>query len=79
MTALEIQNIKLELVKSIINMDSEDTLKEVSQFVNRITQYPCMYTPEELQASAEELIKARQSADNTRFISQEDMRKRHAI
>lgn len=79
MTALEIQSIKLELVKSIINIDSEDTLKEVSQFINRIGQYPCMYSPEELQASADEVIKARQKGDKTRFITQEEMRKKHAI
>lgn len=80
MTALEIQNIKLELVQSIINIDNEDSLKRLSLFIKQLNdKYPCMYSVEEMQSSVEEAITAYKEGDKSKFISHEEVRKRHAI
>lgn len=77
MTTSEIQNIKLDLVKSIINIDNEDSLKEISGLVKRLlTEHPCMYTPEEIWSGADSVIKAHREGDRSQFVSFKDIKKK---
>ncbi|MDH6342244.1 hypothetical protein M2480_001562 [Parabacteroides sp. PFB2-12] len=82
MTLLELKAKKAELVQLILNdIDSEEVLNEVSQMVKKLTRpkYPCMYSVEEIQSSADEAMQAYNEGYDSHFTTQEEMRKRHTL
>lgn len=81
MTVLEIEAKKAELVRTILNyVDSEEVLNELSNIVKKLTtKMPCMYSPEEIRLGADRFLDALNSGDNNKFISHEDVLKKHAL
>lgn len=78
MTILEREAKKAELARSILSIDSEEILNEISKFVENLTvKMPCMYSPEEIQAGADRVLAARRSGDKSRFVSFDEVKKRH--
>lgn len=81
MTAIEFETKKAELISCISdNVQTEDVLRELFAVVDRlIVKYPCCYSPEEIQASADRAIEASKRGETHRFITHEEMRKRHTL
>lgn len=76
MTTIELEARKTQLIKSILDIDSEALLTKAEAYINKLKSKnpPCQYTEEELK------IRVRQSVEDAKNglgISQEDMRKRH--
>lgn len=49
MTTIEMEAKKARLVRSIMNIDSEDLINKLSGFVDSLTTMPCQHTIEELK------------------------------
>lgn len=80
MTVLEIEAKKAELARSILNIDSEEVLDEISKVVKKLTvKMPCMHSLEEIRAGADRVLTARRSGDTSKFVSHEQVEKRHII
>ena len=78
MTVLEFEAKKAELARSILNINSDEVLNEVSATLQKlIDRMPCMYSDEEIRAGADRFLSALRSGDRTRFISQDELEKRH--
>lgn len=77
MTALELEVKRAELARSILKIESEEILNEISNTLQKLTiKMPCMYSDEEICAGADRFLSALRSGDKTRFISQEELEKR---
>lgn len=81
MTVLEIEAKKAELVRTILNnVDSEEVLNELSNMVKKLTtKMPCMHSPEEIRSGVDRFLDALNSGDKSKFISHEEVLKRHAL
>lgn len=81
MTVVEFEAKKAELINYISdNVNTEDVLSKLSALVNDlIVKYPCCYSSEEIQASADRAIEAFKRGETNRFISHDEMRKKHLL
>ena len=84
MTAIELKDMKIELAKTILDMDSEEDIKRIRLFVNNFNkEHPCTYTFEEIRERADLADYAIQAyqrgGDKTRFVSHEEMMKKHPL
>lgn len=78
MTILELEAKRAELARSILSIDSEEVLNELSNTLNVLTKkMPCSHSVEELRAGADRVTAAWKSGDMSQFTSHEDVEKRH--
>lgn len=77
MGAMELQAKKMEIVKSINDINDEDILDNVSLYIDALTSdnFPCQYTEEEIIAGAEEFA-AKLERGEVEFISHEEVKNR---
>lgn len=81
MTVLELEAKKAELARLILNdVNSEELVNELLRVIKKmIEKFPCMHSPEEVRASADSAVKAYREGDENRFITHEEMKKRHLV
>lgn len=78
MNTLEIEAKRAELARSILNIESEEILNEISYTLQKLTaKMPCMYSDEEIRAGADRFISALRSGDKTKFIPQEKLEEKY--
>lgn len=75
MTLLELNAMKAELVKTILNdIDTPEILMEIDNLVkSKIGKHPCQYSAEELKERAKLAIEQMQQGEGT---AHEEMKKR---
>jgi len=57
MTTIEMEAKKARLVKSIINIDSEEIINKIAGMVDSLTSMPCQHTIQELKEELPAFIK----------------------
>lgn len=78
MTAIELSNQKVGLIKDIIEEANEDVIMGLISYLRKVKRmnYPCCFTDEEKKERIEQSVK---DAQNGLGIFQESMVKRHPL
>jgi hypothetical protein len=78
MTTLELQ---AELAKKIFNIENEEILNKLSGVLKRLTDKPAVMqgspTEKEINARADRVLSAFRNGETDRFVSHEDLKKKH--
>lgn len=80
MTALEIEAKRAQLARSILSIDSEEILEELSITLKNLTaKMPCRHSIDEIRAGADRVTLAWKSGDMSQFTPHEMVEKRRTL